>query len=120
MLFIPLRHRSFSDNTHSIPIKQAEQTLFIDFFISLYCQGQLSMKTQSKSYALKSCAWCSTSGKWSISIGYQISCLVCGGKGTVSILSPADTCKQCGGNGRRNETNPCLTCAGTGWIHVSD
>lgn len=64
------------------------------------------------------CAWCTGTGKWAISVGYVISCLVCGGKGNVSVAQPAAQCRQCGGSGRRNTANPCLTCAGTGWGHV--
>jgi len=71
-----------------------------------------------KNFALEGCAWCTGTGKWAVSLGYVISCLVCGGKGKVLVAQPAGQCQQCGGSGRRNATNPCLTCAGTGWARV--
>jgi DnaJ-class molecular chaperone len=71
-----------------------------------------------RSSALETCAWCAGTGKWAVSAGYAISCLVCGGKGKVLVVQPAARCRQCGGKGRRNATAPCLTCAGTGWGRV--
>ncbi|HEX8652720.1 MAG TPA: hypothetical protein VF708_18030 [Pyrinomonadaceae bacterium] len=68
--------------------------------------------------ATQTCAWCAGSGKRAISVGYVISCLVCGGKGHVSVTHPAGQCRQCGGAGRRNQTAACLTCGGTGWARV--
>lgn len=64
------------------------------------------------------CAWCAGSGKWAVSVGYVISCVVCGGKGNVLVTRPAGPCHQCGGSGRRNLAASCLTCAGTGWERV--
>ena len=71
-----------------------------------------------KIQAPQPCAWCAGSGKWAISAGYVISCLVCGGKGSVLVGQPAGHCQQCAGSGRRNAASPCLTCAGTGWARV--
>ena len=76
------------------------------------------MSQPQRSFAPQTCAWCSGSGKWSISAGYVISCLVCGGKGHVLVTEPAGQCHQCAGTGKRNIANPCLTCAGTGWARV--
>ena len=75
--------------------------------------------SQPKSvYAPQTCAWCTGTGQWAVSVGYVISCLVCGGKGNVSVAQPAGRCQQCGGSGKRGAANPCLTCAGTGWGRV--
>jgi len=41
-------------------------------------------------------------------MGYVISCLVCGGKGTVSVVQPSGPCRQCEGSGRRSLTQQCL------------
>lgn len=71
-----------------------------------------------KSFALETCAWCTGTGKWAVSMGYVVSCLVCGGKGKVSVIQPATQCRQCTGSGRRNTSNPCFTCLGTGWSRV--
>jgi DnaJ-class molecular chaperone len=69
-------------------------------------------------HAAQTCARCVGTGISAISPGYVISCLVCGGKGKVSVANPAGPCRQCGGSGRRSGTNSCLTCAGTGWGRV--
>ena len=53
-----------------------------------------------------------------MSAGHVISCLVCGGKGTVSVAQPAGPCRQCEGGGRRGVTGSCLACMGTGWACV--
>lgn len=71
-----------------------------------------------RSFAPETCAWCAGTGQWAVSMGYVISCLVCGGKGKVVVAQPAGQCRQCSGTGRRNATNPCLTCAGRGWGSV--
>ena len=77
------------------------------------------MVTQTqRSFAPEPCAWCAGTGRWAVSAGHVISCLVCGGKGQVFVAQPAGQCRQCSGTGRRNATNPCLTCAGTGWGSV--
>ncbi|HVF48998.1 MAG TPA: hypothetical protein VNA19_02855 [Pyrinomonadaceae bacterium] len=64
------------------------------------------------------CAWCAGTGKHAVSKGYVISCLVCGGKGHVSMSQPAERCHQCEGSGKRSVANPCFNCAGTGWSRV--
>jgi hypothetical protein len=76
------------------------------------------MSQQLINHAPQPCAWCAGTGKRAISIGYVISCLVCGGKGHVLVTHPAGQCRQCGGAGRRNSNAACLTCAGTGWARV--
>lgn len=76
------------------------------------------MSQPEKSYVQETCAWCTGTGKWAVSKGYIISCLVCGGKGRVSVIQPAGQCQQCSGSGRRNVASPCLNCAGTGWVRV--
>jgi DnaJ-class molecular chaperone len=76
------------------------------------------MSQQQKSQAPERCAWCAGTGKWAISMGHVISCLVCGGKGNILVAQPAGYCQQCEGSGRRGVANPCLTCAGTGWARV--
>jgi DnaJ-class molecular chaperone len=76
------------------------------------------MSRPLRSFAPEPCAWCAGTGRWAVSAGYVISCLVCGGKGQVSVIQPAGPCRQCLGSGKRNGTNPCLTCAGTGWASV--
>lgn len=78
---------------------------------------QKPIKPQS-SHAPEACAWCTGTGKWAISAGYIISCMVCGGKGHISVPQPAEPCHACDGSGKRNLTNRCLTCAGTGWASV--
>ncbi len=72
-----------------------------------------------RSYASKTCAWCSGTGNRDFSGGHVISCLVCGGKGHISVIEPAEECQQCAGSGKRNATNPCMACAGTGWTRFS-
>ena len=76
------------------------------------------MKETGIAYALETCAWCTGTGKWDVSRGYVVSCLVCGGKGQVMVNQPAGQCQQCAGSGRRNVASPCLSCAGTGWVRV--
>ncbi|MGB9179947.1 MAG: hypothetical protein WCB68_11940 [Pyrinomonadaceae bacterium] len=76
------------------------------------------MSQMRLSDAPETCAWCTGTGKWAVSAGYVVSCLVCGGKGKVSVAQPAGQCRQCEGSGRRSVTTPCLTCAGTGWARV--
>lgn len=76
------------------------------------------MSFPQRTYTHETCAWCTGEGKWAISVGYVISCLVCGGKGKVSVVQPAAPCRQCAGSGRRNMAHACLTCAGTGWTRV--
>lgn len=71
-----------------------------------------------RSYTSQTCAWCAGTGKRAVSIGYVISCLVCGGKGAIMVAQPSGPCRQCEGRGRRNVTDACLTCAGTGWACV--
>jgi DnaJ-class molecular chaperone len=71
-----------------------------------------------KVYTSQTCAWCEGTGKRAVSIGYVISCLVCGGKGAVMMATPSGPCRNCQGRGRRNVTDACLTCAGTGWARV--
>jgi DnaJ-class molecular chaperone len=74
---------------------------------------------QTTTQVLETCAWCAGSGKGAVSSSYVISCLVCGGKGKVSVLQPAGRCRQCDGRGRRaNLKAACLGCAGTGWARV--
>jgi DnaJ-class molecular chaperone len=69
-------------------------------------------------YAPETCARCAGTGKKAVSLSYIVSCLVCGGKGTVSVPQPAGACPQCEGSGKRSVTGSCLTCAGSGWSHV--
>lgn len=76
------------------------------------------MNQTEKSYAQQTCAWCAGTGKRAVSVGYVVSCLVCGGKGSVSVIQPAGQCRQCEGSGRRNVASPCPDCAGTGWARV--
>ena len=76
------------------------------------------MSRQRQSYAPETCGSCAGTGKWAVSVAYVVSCLVCGGKGEVSVAQPSATCRQCEGSGRRNPTAPCLSCAGTGWERV--
>jgi DnaJ-class molecular chaperone len=64
------------------------------------------------------CAWCRGNGRWNISPGQNIPCIVCGGQGQVFVVQPPIYCRQCQGIGRATQTNPCLTCAGTGWEGV--
>lgn len=76
------------------------------------------MSRQRQSYAPETCGSCAGTGKWAVSVAYVVSCLVCGGKGRVSVAQPSAPCRQCEGSGRRNPTSPCLNCAGTGWERV--
>jgi DnaJ-class molecular chaperone len=75
------------------------------------------MSQPQRSRAPETCAWCTGTGRWSISAGHIISCLVCGGKGHLFVNQPAEQCQQCQGSGKRNVATPCLTCAGTGWAN---
>jgi DnaJ-class molecular chaperone len=76
------------------------------------------MSATEKSYVRETCAWCDGTGKYAVSKGYISSCLVCGGKGQVSVRQPAGQCQQCQGTGRRNVASLCLSCSGTGWVRV--
>jgi hypothetical protein len=76
------------------------------------------MSAQPKIYTSKTCAWCVGSGRRILSMGHEVSCLVCGGKGHISISHPAEKCRQCDGTGRRNLSSPCHACAGKGWAHA--
>jgi DnaJ-class molecular chaperone len=71
-----------------------------------------------RSYAPAVCAWCAGTGTRAVSVGHLISCMVCGGKGKVSVAQPTGPCRQCEGGGRRGVAGACLTCAGTGWARV--
>ncbi|HVE58794.1 MAG TPA: hypothetical protein VNB22_18310 [Pyrinomonadaceae bacterium] len=73
------------------------------------------MEQATRTSAPAKCAWCSGSGKWNVAPGNTASCIVCGGKGNVSVTQPSEHCQQCQGSGRGNSIHPCLTCAGTGW-----
>jgi len=64
------------------------------------------------------CAWCGGAGKWSIASGNYASCVVCDGKGLVSVTGRPRECWQCRGKGKINGVSPCLICAGTGWEMV--
>jgi DnaJ-class molecular chaperone len=78
------------------------------------------MNRLQKTYKLENCAWCKAGGRWNLAPGHVISCVVCGGKGQVSVAQPSGKCRQCAGSGKRNPASPCLQCAGTGWEHISD
>lgn len=73
---------------------------------------------RQKSDAPETCGSCAGTGTWAVSVAYVVSCLVCGGKGKVSVAQPSAACRQCEGSGRRNPTSACLNCAGTGWERV--
>ena len=88
---------------------------------NLHNAGQVRrcvMSAQPKIYTSKTCAWCVGSGRRLLSMGHEVSCLVCGGKGHISISHPAEKCRQCDGSGRRNLSSPCHACAGKGWVHA--
>lgn len=76
------------------------------------------MSRQRQSYAPETCGSCAGTGIWAVSVAYVVSCLVCGGKGRVTVAQPAAPCRRCAGGGRRTSTSPCLNCAGTGWERV--
>ncbi|HEX8709331.1 MAG TPA: hypothetical protein VF723_13890 [Pyrinomonadaceae bacterium] len=76
------------------------------------------MSQLQRSLAEVTCAWCAGTGTGANSIGYTISCMVCGGKGHLSVAQPAQACQQCEGSGKRNAVSPCLACAGTGWARI--
>jgi hypothetical protein len=79
----------------------------------------MKLARAEKTYGPAKCAWCDGSKKWQVAPGTIASCIVCGGKGYVSMVQPAGHCRECSGRGRRQNLNPCLTCAGTGWEHIS-
>lgn len=72
----------------------------------------------TNNYTQVKCAWCGGTGRWNVAPGNHASCIVCGGKGQVSLTGHASQCRQCYGNGKSNGISPCLTCAGTGWEKV--
>lgn len=76
------------------------------------------MSRQRQSYAPETCGSCAGTGKWAVSVAYVVSCLVCGGKGKVSMAQPSAPCRQCEGSGRRSPISACVSCAGTGWERV--
>ena len=73
-----------------------------------------------KTHAPSKCAWCAGSGTLVQSPGAFVSCIVCGGKGHVSIKLPGDKCRACDGSGKRGSVGKCFTCAGSGWEHIVD
>jgi DnaJ-class molecular chaperone len=73
------------------------------------------MEQLERIYQWEKCAFCSGTGKWSFAPGQRFSCVVCGGKGQVSVAQPARRCRGCGGSGSLNLVKPCLKCAGAGW-----
>ncbi|MBA3713353.1 MAG: transcriptional regulator [Pyrinomonadaceae bacterium] len=75
-------------------------------------------RPQQVSQAPEKCASCEGTGKLAVAAGYGVSCLVCGGKGSIMVAQPAGACHQCMGSGRRSATALCLACAGTGWMRV--
>jgi DnaJ-class molecular chaperone len=75
----------------------------------------MNISVKKKSYAPERCAWCEGTGRSATSASRVISCLVCGGKGKISVTQPAEQCRKCDGAGRRSATLFCLTCVGTGW-----
>lgn len=75
--------------------------------------------TTSNNRTQVKCAWCGGTGKWNVAPGNNASCIVCGGKGQVSVTGEVNQCRQCRGSGKSNGVSPCLTCAGTGWEKVS-
>ena len=78
----------------------------------------MSIGVKVKTYAPERCAWCAGTGRSATSASRVISCLVCGGKGNVSVAQPAEQCRQCEGAGRRGAMRLCLNCVGTGWSPV--
>ncbi len=76
------------------------------------------MSETQKNHAPQKCAWCAGTGMRAVSLAHVVSCLVCGGKGTVSVAQPAGSCRQCEGSGRRSANGTCLNCSGTGWSRV--
>ncbi|MBA3321003.1 MAG: transcriptional regulator [Pyrinomonadaceae bacterium] len=79
----------------------------------------MSRPQQQNSYAPATCATCAGTGRQSVSLGYMMSCLVCGGKGHILVTQPSEQCEPCGGSGRRSTAGRCLSCAGTGWSRGS-
>jgi DnaJ-class molecular chaperone len=73
------------------------------------------MNEETNSSPASKCAWCAGTGEWNVAPGLCTSCIVCGGKGNVTVAQPPVFCLQCNGTGRMNTVSPCLTCAGTGW-----
>jgi DnaJ-class molecular chaperone len=73
-----------------------------------------------KSYDARTCAWCEGKGDRPMSAGRVVSCMVCGGKGHVSIRNPTEQCPQCNGTGKRNIISACLACGGAGWSRKRD
>ena len=73
------------------------------------------MSEETTIYPPSKCAWCVGTGRWNVAPGLRTSCVVCGGKGNISVAQPPILCRQCDGKGRINTVSPCLTCAGTGW-----
>lgn len=78
----------------------------------------MSIGLKVKSYAPERCAWCAGTGRSATSASRVVSCLVCGGKGNISVTQPAERCRQCEGLGRRGAMRLCLNCVGTGWSPV--
>jgi DnaJ-class molecular chaperone len=69
------------------------------------------------------CHFCGGAGK--ATRGTSFVCLVCRGKGAVTIPEEQEDCPSCGGKGRtKGATIPCFQCRGTGTLskakeHVS-
>jgi DnaJ-class molecular chaperone len=73
------------------------------------------MIQKERIYTTAKCAWCNGSRGYLGSPGRNVSCIVCGGKGHLSIEVPAEACLDCSGNGKGKGTLACHACAGTGW-----
>lgn len=72
-------------------------------------------------YEFERCAWCGGTGRPEGSDA-PVSCVVCRGRGGVSVLQPGDYCAQCEGTGVERGAQKgadfsgrCPACGGSGW-----
>ena len=77
------------------------------------------MGISSKRHKTITCAFCKGTGKDPFGVPSKLSnCQVCAGRGTVMVLTPAETCPYCKGTGVFFQHRlPCPLCGGKGAVY---
>ncbi len=75
----------------------------------------MAVKIQKKTPGEVTCSYCKGTGKH-----YDETCIVCGGKGKVTVVDVNTKCTYCKGVGFIIKGTPCSVCAGTGYTRPVD